>query len=209
MPIRPCLSCAPSVGFDDCAVNQFGWWNAHLSGTEIQTATHSEIPSMFTRDIPAIDTDCWGAEELQLVSHYLVADKNFVNLCGDALSGQNVFYQLHRCGMRRAIRHIQDFDSHRPFLVRSDDKSGHRLEFFRNSRLQAFNADCSPRFSRSRSVSLVRTSESFRCNRRRTAAHGCNRSCRNFKSSRTSLSVNPKPCACWIKPRVSTSVSAY
>src|SRR5258708_26882657 len=103
MPIRPCLSCAPSVGFDECAVYQFGWWNAQLSRARIQAATHCKTLTPVARDVPAIDANGWRAKKFQLASHCLVADKNFVNLCGDTLCGEGFSHQLHRCRVRGAI----------------------------------------------------------------------------------------------------------
>jgi len=89
-------------------MNHLRWRKADLLRSRIQTATQRETPSVprLSRDISTIDSDCRRSAKSKIAGHPFVADEYLVDLRLDTLCGQDVFNQLHRRRMGRAVLHI-------------------------------------------------------------------------------------------------------
>ena len=80
----------------------------------MQTATQRKA-LRFLRlpgDISSIDSDCRRTTKSKFVSHSFVSNESFLDLRRDTFCGQDLVDQSRRCGMRRTLRHIQDFNFH-------------------------------------------------------------------------------------------------
>jgi hypothetical protein len=71
------------------------------------------VPSL-PRNIPSIDSNGRGPKEPELTCHSFISDKDFLDFRHYTFYGQDIFDHSHRRGMRRAFRHIKDFDFHFP-----------------------------------------------------------------------------------------------
>lgn len=135
-----------------CLVNHFHGRKTDLFRFRIQTATQRK-PLRFLRfsgDISPIDSDCRRTTESEFVSHSFVSNEHFLDLRSETFRGQNLFDQFHRCGMRRTLRHIQDFNFHLArsgFLGFLTLKIGQRADRLLNCRLQLRRAKRSSRSS--------------------------------------------------------------
>jgi hypothetical protein len=89
-------------------MNHFCWWKTDLLRSRIQTATQRETLSVlrFSRDIASIDSNCRRTAKSKFAGHPFVPDEHLVDLRLDTFCSQDMFNQLHRCGMRRAVRHV-------------------------------------------------------------------------------------------------------
>jgi hypothetical protein len=89
-------------------MNHLHWWKTNLLRSRIQTATQRETPSVLrlSRDISSIDPDCRRAAKSKFAGHTFVPDEYLVDLRLDTFCGQDVFNQLHRRRMSRAVCHI-------------------------------------------------------------------------------------------------------
>lgn len=63
-------------------------------------------------DISSIDSNGRRAKELKFAGHSLVADKYFMDFCRNTFCSQDIFDHPYSCVVRRAFRHVQDFDFH-------------------------------------------------------------------------------------------------
>src|SRR6516164_3580273 len=101
-------------------MNHLRWRETNLVGSRVQAAAKSEILCRlrFSSDIPSINSDCRGAEKLEFDCHLFVSNEHFIHFRRDAFGSQDISYQLYCCGMRRAVRHIQDFDFHSSLSLR-------------------------------------------------------------------------------------------
>jgi hypothetical protein len=95
-------------------VNHFHGWKTDLFRSRIQPATQRKALRFLrlSGDISPIDSDRRRTTESKFVSHSFVSNEHFLDLRRDTFCGQYVFDQFHRCGMPRALRHIQNFNSH-------------------------------------------------------------------------------------------------
>src|SRR6516164_7878381 len=113
-------------------MNHLRWRETNLVGSRVQAAAKSEILCRlrFSSDIPSINSDCRGAEKLEFDCHLFVSNEHFIHFRRDAFGSQDISYQLYCCGMRRAVRHIQDFDFHSSLSLRGFSlKIGQRVSF--------------------------------------------------------------------------------
>ena len=113
MPVAVSRS-GPLLGFQHCSMNQLRWRKTDLMRSRIQTATQRETPSVLrlSRDVSTIDSDCRRSAKPKFAGHPFVADEYLVDLRLDTLCGQDVFNQLHRRRMCRAVCHIQNLNFH-------------------------------------------------------------------------------------------------
>jgi hypothetical protein len=89
-------------------MNHLRCWKTDLLRSVIQTATQGEIPGVlrFFRDISSINSDCWRSAKSKFVGHPLVPDEYFVDLRFDTFCSQDLFNQLHRRRVSRAVCYI-------------------------------------------------------------------------------------------------------
>ena len=87
-------------------MNQLRRWKTDLFRSTIQTATKRETPSVLrlSRNISSIDSDCRRTAKSKFAGHTRVRDEYLVYLRLDTLCVQDVFNQLHRRRMSRAVR---------------------------------------------------------------------------------------------------------
>jgi hypothetical protein len=93
------------AGLSALPMNHLRWWKTDLLRSRIQTATQRETPSILrlSRDISSIDSDCRRTAKSEFAGHPFVRDEYLVDLRVDTFCGQNVFNQLHRGRMSRAV----------------------------------------------------------------------------------------------------------
>jgi hypothetical protein len=89
-------------------MNHLRWRKTDLLRSRIQTATQRETPSVLglSRDISSINSDCWRTAKFKFVGHPFVPDEYLVDFRLDTFCGQDLFNQLHRRRVSRAVCHV-------------------------------------------------------------------------------------------------------